>query len=120
MQGVSDTLVQELRRQASEGVSVPDLLRLLHQRLGREAVYGATLAKYLMAAFDLPLRAVAPLGGWAPDATGELSDARIQELIYPEIMRQKPRWLRTSGTGGAAPASPERTAPRDHLDGRPS
>jgi hypothetical protein len=97
MKEVSDTLVQELRRSASHGASVPDLLRLLHGRLGREAAYGTTLAKYFMAAFDLPLRAVSPIGGWAPDSTGEISDARIQELIYPEIMQKKQLWLRTSG-----------------------
>ena len=92
MKGVSDTLVQELRRNAYDGAKVPDLLRLLHKRLGREAAYGTTLAKYFMAAFDLPLRAVSPIGGWAPDSRGEISDARIQELIYPEIMRKKPIW----------------------------
>ena len=92
MKGVSESLVEELRRNASQGASVPDLLRLLHGRLGHEATYGTTLAKYFMAAFDLPLRTVPPIGGWAPDSTGEISDVRIQELIYPEIMQKKPLW----------------------------
>jgi hypothetical protein len=89
MEGVSDTPVQELRRKASQGASVPEMLRQLHERLGREAAFGTTLAKYFMAAFDLPLRTVSPIGGWSPDSPGEISDARIQELIYPEIMRRK-------------------------------
>jgi hypothetical protein len=92
MKAVSESLVEELRRNASQGASVPDLLRLLHGRLGHEATYGTTLAKYFMAAFELPLRAVSPIGGWAPDSTGEISDARIQELIYPEIMHKQPLW----------------------------
>lgn len=96
MKGVSESLVQELRRNASHGASVPDLLRLLHARLGHEAAYGATLAKYFMAAFDLPLRTVSPIGGWAPDATGEVSDERIQQLIYPEITQKKPLWSKHS------------------------
>ena len=92
MNGLSDTLVQELRRHASHGSSVPELLRLLHERLGGEAAYGTALAKYFMAAFDLPLRTVSPIGGWAPDSTGEISDDRIQELIYPEILQKKQLW----------------------------
>jgi hypothetical protein len=95
MKGISETLVQEMRRQAAQGASVPDLLRLLHGRLGGEAANGTALAKYFMAAFDLPLGAVAPIGGWAPDSSGEMSDVRIQELIYPEMMRKKQRWLET-------------------------
>src|SRR5260370_12208756 len=92
MKGVSESLVEEVRRNASQGASVPDLLRLLHGRLGHEATYGTTLTKYFMAAFELPLRTVSPIGGWAPDSTGEISDVRIQELIYPEMMRTKPLW----------------------------
>jgi hypothetical protein len=98
MKAVSGTLVQEMRRNASRGASVPDLLRLLLERLGREAAYGATLAKYFMVAFDLPLRSVSPIGGWSPDSTGEISDARIQELISPEMMQRRPLW---HGSGSA-------------------
>jgi hypothetical protein len=78
------------------------LLRLLHERLGCEAAYGTTLAKYFMAAFDLPLLTVSPIGGWAPNSTGEISDARIQELLYPEIMQKKQLW--------------HDSGPADHLD----
>src|SRR5216683_497886 len=92
MKGVSESLVEELRHNASHGASVPDLLRLLNGRLGFQATYGTTLAKYFMAAFKLPLRTVSPIGGWAPDSTGEISDVRIQELIYPDIMEKKPHW----------------------------
>jgi hypothetical protein len=97
MKGISALIVQELRRQAARGASVPALLRLLHERLGGEAAYGTALAKYFMAAFDLTLGTVSPIGGWAPGPAGEISDARIQELIYPEIMRNKQRWLGTQG-----------------------
>jgi hypothetical protein len=97
MKGVSESLVEELRHNASQGASVPELLRLLHGRLGHEATYGTTLAKYFMAAFELPLRTVSPIGGWAPDSTGEISDVRIQELIYPEIMQKKRLWENEKG-----------------------
>jgi hypothetical protein len=92
MNGVSNTLVQELRLSALQSASVPDMLRLLHQRLGCEAAYSSTVAKYFMAAFDLPLRAVSPIGGWAPESSGEISDSRVHELVYPEIMRKKAIW----------------------------
>src|SRR6516162_806598 len=55
MKGVSDTVVAELRRKVTEGASVPDMLRLLHRQLGLDSAYSSTLAKYFMAAFDLPL-----------------------------------------------------------------
>lgn len=105
MKGVSESLVEELRRNASQGASVPDLLRLLHGRLGHEATYGITLAKYFMAAFELPLRTVSPSEGWAPDSTGEISDARIQEPIYPEIMHKQPLW---HGSGPIIPYSAQK------------
>ncbi len=93
MKGLSDAVVHELRRNASQGASVPELLRLLVEQLGTEADYRTTLARYFMAAFDLPLRTVSPLGGWAPDCRGEISDARVQELIYPEMIQRRPKWL---------------------------
>jgi hypothetical protein len=99
MKEVSEALVQELRCKASEGASVPDMLRLLYDRLGSEAAYSTTLAKYFMDAFGLSLRTVSPIGGWAPDSRGEISDARIQELIYPEILEKKHLWLPTSTSG---------------------
>src|SRR5437667_12569166 len=94
MTGLSDVVVQELRRSASDGVSVPDLLRLLIKRLGPESAYGTTLARYFMTAFQLPLQAVAPIGGWSPDSIGEISDGKIQELLHPEILRQRRIWER--------------------------
>jgi hypothetical protein len=103
-----------------------DLLDRTPDALGMTAFTAALAAgasRHAGQVFPGGLRLAPPHGcaaGRMGDATGEMSDARIQELIYPEIMRKKPPWLPTSGTGGAAPASPERTAPRDHLDGRPS
>jgi hypothetical protein len=93
MKGLSDAIVQELRRNASRGAYVPELLRFLVARLGAEGEYRTLLAKYFMAAFDLPLRTVSPLGGWAPDSRGEVSDASVQELIYPEMIQTRQRWL---------------------------
>jgi hypothetical protein len=93
VKGLSDVVVHEWRRNATQGASVPELLRLLVGQLGTEADYRTTLARYFMAAFDLPLAAVSPLGGWAPDSRGEVSDARIQELIYPEMIRRREKWL---------------------------
>ncbi len=108
MEGVSETLVQELRREASGGASVPDLLRLLYARLGSEAAYRISLIKHFMAAFELPLRAVSPIAGWAPDSAGEISDARIQELIYPEILGNEQRWSLALRTGQPAPPPADR------------
>jgi hypothetical protein len=110
MNALADTLIQELRHHASRGAAVPDLLRLLHQRLGREAAYGTTLAKYFMAAFCLPLQAVSPIGGWTPETTGGLSDAEIQAIIYPEIMRTKSLWQGSGAADGLGrPADPVRS-----------
>jgi hypothetical protein len=93
VKGLSDAVVDELRRNASEGASVPELLRLLVEQLGTEADYRSTLARYFMAAFDLPLRTVSPLGGWSPDSRSEISDAKVQELIYPEMIQRRQKWL---------------------------
>jgi hypothetical protein len=105
MTALRDSLVQELRRQASRGASVPDMLRLLHDRLGHEAVYGSALARYFMVAFDLPLPTVSPIGGWAPDGTGAVSDVRIQELLYPEILHNNQVWSPALGNSAAAAES---------------
>jgi hypothetical protein len=86
------------------------MLRLLHDRLGRGAVYGSALARYFMVAFDLPLRAVSPLGGWAPDGMGAVSDVRIQELLYPEIIHRKQVWS-PGPEDGAALAESAQLAP---------
>ncbi len=93
MKELSDAVVRELRCTASQGASVPELLRLLVDRLGPEAAYSTALARYFMAAFELPLRTVSPIGGWSGAGGGEVSDARIQELIYPEMIERRARWV---------------------------
>jgi hypothetical protein len=109
MKGVSDTVVAELRQKASEGASVPDMLRLLHQQLGSDSAYSTTLAKYFMVAFGLPLRTVSPIGGWTPDSSGEISDVRIQELIYPEIMQKKQLWAAVAEKAASADREEQET-----------
>ena len=94
MTEVSEDVIHELRCAASVGAGVPDLLRLLVNRLGPESAYGTTLARYFMAAFHLSLHQVAAIGGWSPNSAGDISDARIQDMIYPEMLQQKRRWER--------------------------
>ncbi len=94
MKGLQDDVIRELRQNASEGASVADLLRLILDRLGPEEAYGTTLVRYFMVAFQLPLRVVSPIGGWSSESGGEVTDARIQELIHPEILQRKCLWDR--------------------------
>ncbi|VTR97561.1 unnamed protein product [Tuwongella immobilis] len=92
MTNLDDKLISELRALATAGASVPELLRFLWNRLGSEAAYGTTLAKYFMRAFHLPLRAVAPVGGWSPDSEGGVADEVITQAIHPLMLETKSQW----------------------------
>jgi len=68
------------------------LLSALPQELSR-LVLSVQRAKDHPVPRWMRLRTVSSLGGWAPDARGEVSDARVQELIYPEMIQRRPKWL---------------------------
>jgi hypothetical protein len=92
MTGLDPALVDDLRNRASSGQTVPELLRVLVQRLGPDAASRTLLAKYFMEAFRLPLRFASPIGGWSPDNRGEISDEALQEMVYPHIIETRDIW----------------------------
>jgi len=50
------------------------------------------LVKQIRAAFNLSLGQASPIGGWAPDGTGELSDSRLDSLLVPAIESTRSSW----------------------------
>ena len=87
MQTLNPAIVAELRTMAQQGASASQLLRSLHQRLSPEESHKLTVIKYMRQAFGLSLQEASPIAGWAPDGSGELSDAQLDEFVTPEISR---------------------------------
>jgi hypothetical protein len=92
MANLDDKVIFELRTLATGGARVFELLQFLESRLGDDAAYGSTVAKYFMSAFHLPLRAVAPIGGWSPDSQGSVSDQAMIEALHPLMLETKSQW----------------------------
>lgn len=87
-----DDVIHELRRRATAGAGVPQLLGYLWGRLGDEAAYSSNVAKYFGKAFRLPLRAVTRVGGWRPDSRGSISDQAIIDAMNPPMLETKSQW----------------------------
>ena len=92
MEGLNPTLVAVLRDMARQGSSVPDMLREIIRQLAPQPAQTLTCAKYLRDAFGSSLHEVKPIGGWSADGNGELSDANLDQLIRPAIIRNRSRW----------------------------
>jgi hypothetical protein len=92
MEDIDPTIVQRLRSLAQEGRTVPELLRDIPTKLSPAKVHTLLLAKYMREAFGLSLLDVKPIGGWAFGGTGELSDARLNELMLPAVNAKRPWW----------------------------
>jgi hypothetical protein len=120
--GIPEPLFQEMRHLAARGARMPDLLRLLRERLGREAAYerpekkrtgplnkgpvlffsGRSMAR-AWPRISWPLLACPWVRllrwGMGTRLLRGISNGRIQGLIDPEIRREKQRRLRTPGEG---------------------
>lgn len=86
---VKEELISSLRARAANGDRVPDLLRFLYA----QNCWKLEVMQTFQAAFCLELRAIIPIGGWAPDGNGEIDDDRISELVQPAIEKTKSQWL---------------------------
>lgn len=92
MEQLNPVLVQQLRGMAKQGLTPSRMLREIVTELAPSVPHKLTLIKYLQEAFCLSLQEASPVAGWAPDATGELSDARLDEFVMPEIAKRRCEW----------------------------
>jgi hypothetical protein len=88
----SDILGQ-LKSMARNGETPSSILHQLVDLLPSGPAQKVALIKYMRAAFGLTLEDASPIAGWSSDNSGELKDARINELIAPAILATKAHWL---------------------------
>ena len=92
MMATRPEVLDELRGMMRRGATPAHLLRTIIERHRPEALTGWVLMDYLMEGFSLPLDKASAVHGWRPDGSGEVSDARIDVLLLPAIMRSAPAW----------------------------
>lgn len=82
---VNATLIADLRALRDGGAPWMDVVRLA---AGREPVPWRVMLA-MRAAFGFEGGDVSCLGGWSADGSGELSDARIEELLARAAKRRR-------------------------------
>jgi hypothetical protein len=92
MEQLNRAILIHLRRMAQEGSTSSQMLREIIARLAAVPPHKIMLIKYMREAFCLSLQQAAPIAGWSPDGLGELNDSRIDELLMPEIEKNRPEW----------------------------
>jgi hypothetical protein len=85
---VNEDVVLEMRRLASKGATVPQLVRMIQTRLGYKEDAFLPILWYFTTAFCLPLPLVLPLREWFV----RRNDEEIDALLLPEIARTQARW----------------------------
>jgi hypothetical protein len=102
MEELDPGIVRRLRAMATKGDAPSAMLRYLAANSGQLLPHKVTLVRYMRAAFGLSLQQASPIAGWSPDGSGELSDARLDELVKPEITRNRPEWEQMAAEASAA------------------
>lgn len=74
-------VICELRKLRTSGKRPSEMLRYIKSQCENEGL-GLFAMKYFIEAFDLSLKQVLPIPGWA---SGEIPDERIDEFILPEL-----------------------------------
>ena len=92
METITSALLAHLRVMAKRGDTASQMLREIMRTYAPATPHNLPLIKCLREAFGLSLREASPIGGWAPDGSGELSDSRLDELIMPDIAKNRPVW----------------------------
>ncbi len=92
MSELNPAVLRHLRNMATKGDSPSRMLREIMTRSGPQEVHKLTLIAHMREAFGLSLQQASPVARWAPDGSGELSDARLDGLISPEIVKNRPAW----------------------------
>jgi hypothetical protein len=87
---IARTVVDQLRDEALPGRKPSDLSRLLTR--SPEGAGTLFLVLAFRAAFGLPLRELALIGGWSADGSGEITDARIDSELGPLVTEAQKRW----------------------------
>jgi hypothetical protein len=89
MAEINEDIVGQLKVMARNGEAPAGILRRLTDLLPPGPAQKVALIKYMRAAFGLTLAQASPIAGWSYDDTGELKDARLNELIAPAILATK-------------------------------
>ena len=97
MNDFDPTIIERLRDMARQGDTAPQMLREVERRLAPFPPHFLTLVRYLREAFSLSVGQVKSMSGWLPNGFGELSDSELNEILMPEIMRNRDEWDRRSG-----------------------
>ncbi len=92
MDELNPAVVHRLRDMARHGASVPQMLREILRSLAPERPHAVTVIKYIRDAFRLSLAQAKPIAGWFRDGTGDLQDAQLDELVMPEILKNRQKW----------------------------
>ncbi|HTU92621.1 MAG TPA: hypothetical protein VMF69_21245 [Gemmataceae bacterium] len=85
---VNENVIREMRQLASQGATVPQLVRTIQTRLGYKEDAVLPILWYFTAAFCLPLPLVLPLREWFV----QRNDEAIDTLLRPEIARTQAKW----------------------------
>lgn len=80
-----EDLIQELRHQAKNGASVPELIDVIEGEIGKENAVMLCIL-YFILAFKMPITSAKELGNWSRFAEpAAYSDEGIQNCIRPFI-----------------------------------
>jgi hypothetical protein len=93
MAEINSDILGQLKSMARNGETPSRILHQLVDLLPSGPAQKVALIKYMRAAFGLTLEDASPIAGWSADDSGELKDARINELIAPAILATKAHWL---------------------------
>lgn len=91
---LNEEIVEEMRRLARKGQTVPELVRTIQMRLGYPEEAVLPILWYFTAAFSLPLPVVLPLREWFT----QRNDDEMNALLLPEITRTQAKWRQNSQT----------------------
>ena len=78
-----DVVLAEARSRAISGVPASDILRYLVIDCGIQGK--AQLMILFCKGFGIELRLAGCIGGWWHDGSGELNDAKVNEILNPEL-----------------------------------
>jgi hypothetical protein len=92
MTNVDAVIVHEMTTLARNGATPAQIMRTLVGRLSPADTHTVNLIRYARAAFGLSLAQAKPIAGWAPNGSGELKDARLDELLTADILANRDHW----------------------------
>jgi hypothetical protein len=84
--------IERLRERYRHQARPSELLREIVRLLPTQPYHKLDLLANIRAVFALSLGEASPIGGWAPDGSGELKDAQIDGSLIPAIEAKRSQW----------------------------